>query len=140
MNMSKDTNNKILAIICSDKEKYLLLKTNPKTMKEDVWYVVSGSVKEGEKLEDAVKREVKEETQLDIISFISLGVSYKYEWPKNSGKMKNEKAFLVRVRHSEPKITRFEHTNWKWLDKTAFLDEIDWEGNKKELVKMLSKQ
>lgn len=46
--MKKDTNNKVLVIICSDKNKYLLLKTNPKTMREDIWYVVSGGVKEGE--------------------------------------------------------------------------------------------
>ena len=135
--MKKDTNNKILAIIYSDNGKFLLLKTNPKTMKVDHWYVVTGGVKEDEKFEDAVRREVEEETQLKIIKIKPTSLSFDYEWPRKSGKMKHEEAFLVKVKHADPKITKYEHLGWKWLDKKEFLDNIYWYGESKENLKKL---
>ena len=107
--MKKDTNDKILAIIHSDKSKFLLLKTNPKTMKVNHWYVVTGGVKEGESFEKAIAREVEEETKLKIIEIIPTSTFWDYEWPKNSKIIKHEKAFLVKVKHANPKITAHEH-------------------------------
>jgi hypothetical protein len=112
--MKKDTNNKILAIIYSDKNKFLLLKTNPKTMKINKWYVVTGSVK--------------------LTSII-----YNYEWPKDSGIMKYEKVFLVKVKHTEPKITAWEHLDFKWLSKQEFIKKIYWFGEDKYQLKELLK-
>ena len=119
MKMKKDTNNKILAIIYSDNGKFLLLKTNPKTMKVNHWYVVTGSIKEDEKARDAVIREVEEETQLKIIKIKSTNLSFDYEWPNGSGKIKHEEAFIVKVKHADPKITKWEHLDWKWLIRYA---------------------
>jgi NADH pyrophosphatase NudC (nudix superfamily) len=130
--MVRDTNNKVLAIIFSDKEEFLLLRTNPKTMKEDHWYVVTGGVKKGEEFEEAVRREVAEETGLEILEVQPTALSFDYEWPRGSGKMKYEKAFLVRVKHNEPKITRWEHLEWKWLGKEDFIEQIDWYGESKD--------
>jgi len=133
----KDTNNKILAIVYSNKNKFLLLKTNPKTMKEDHWYVVTGAVKNAEGFKQAVKREVQEETRLEIIKIIPTNLFWNYEWPKDSGIIKHEKAFLVKVKHVEPKITKFEHLNYKWLDKIDFIKNIHWYGESKEKLKKL---
>jgi len=137
--MGKDTNDKILAIVHSDKGKFLLLKTNPKTMKVDHWYVVTGGVKEGESFEKAVAREVKEETNLKILEIIPTSTSWDYEWPKNSGIIKHEKAFLVKVKHADPNITAHEHLDWKWLDKNDFLDQIYWYGESKDNLNGLIK-
>ena len=138
--MKKDTNNKVMAIIYSDTGKFLLLKTNPKMMKVDHWYVVTGGVKEGESFENAVRREVEEETQLKIIKIIPTDVVFDYEWPAKSGKIKHEKAFLVKVGHAEPKITAYEHLAFKWLNKNDFIDEIYWYGSSKDnLIKILEK-
>lgn len=109
----KDTNNKIMAIIYSEKHQFLLLKTNPKTMKIDSWYIVTGGVKEKESFEGAAKREVKEETNLKIKSIIKTSLEFNYEWPKNSGKIKHEKVFLVEVKQAIPKLTRWEHLDYK---------------------------
>jgi len=125
-------NQKIMAIIKSDKGKYLLLKTNPKWLKVDEWFVVTGSVEGKETKEQAVKREVKEETGLKIISIKKTSYSCEYEWPKGSGKMHHEGAFLVKVRHAEPQLSG-EHLEYKWLDKDEFLSQIAWQGDKKEL-------
>jgi len=137
--MKKDTNNKILAIIYSDKGKFLLLKTNPKTMKIDKWYVVTGGVKEGENFKGTVKREVEEETKLNILKIKTTNLLFKYEWPIGSGIMKYEKAFLVKVKHEKPKITRWEHLNFKWLSKKDFIKEIYWFGEDKSKLKELLK-
>lgn len=136
--MKKDTNNKILAIIYSDQNKFLLLKTNPKTLKINEWYVVTGSLKEGETFRQAVQREVKEETNLEILKIKPTTLSFEYEWPKDSGITKHEKAFLVKVKHSEPKITKWEHLAYQWLPKKEFIDKIYWfGGNKSQLKKLL---
>lgn len=137
--MKKDTNNKILAIIYSSKNKFLLLKTNPKTMKIDKWYVVTGGIKEGEHFKQAVRREVEEETKLEILKIKSTDLFFEYEWPIGSGIVKYEKAFLVKVKHAEPKITRWEHLDYKWLSKKDFIKEIYWfDGDKSNLNKLLA--
>ena len=139
LSSKKDTNNKILAIIYSDKKKFLLLKTNPKTMKIDSWYVVTGGVKEDESFEDAVRREVEEETKLQILKIIPTRVSFDYAWPRGSKVIKHEKAFLVQVRHAEPIITAWEHLVYKWLSKEDFTDQIYWWDENKTKLKGLIK-
>ena len=135
--MKKDTNNKILAIIYSNKNKFLLLKTNSKTMKIDGWYVVTGGVKEGETFKEAVKREVEEETKLNILKIKPINLSFKYEWPVSSGIIKYEKTFLVKVEHAEPKITKWEHLDYRWLSKEDFIKKIYWFGKDKSKLRGL---
>lgn len=137
--MTKDTNDKLLAIVYSDQGKFLLLKTNPKTMKLDRWYVVTGSIKDSESEEEAVKREIEEETHLEIMKIKSTSVVYNYEWPEGSGIWKREKVFLVKVRYGEPKITKWEHLDWKWLNKRDFINEIYWYGESKNKLRELIK-
>ena len=138
--VEKDTNNKILAIVYSDKNKLLLLRTNPKTMKLDFWYVVTRGVKEKESFKQAVKREIEEETKLKILKIKSTDFSWDYEWPSGSKKIKHEKAFLVKVKHDEPKITKYEHLEYKWLSKTDFIKKIHWFGESKTNLKKLLKE
>jgi len=133
-------NKKIMAIICSEKGKFLLLRTNPKWMKCDVWFVVTGSLEKGEKHEQAVRREVTEETGLTILDIKSTNYTSIYEWPIDSGKMFKEKAFLVKVKEASPKLSG-EHTEFKWLSKEDFLKQIDWDENidsKDKLIELLS--
>ena len=130
-------NQKIMALIYSDAEKLLLLKLNPKTMKSRGWYVVTGSVEKDESFEDAVRREVDEETKLEIIKIKPVNCSFEYEWPSGSGKKYIEKVFLVKVRHSDVKITRWEHLEYKWVSKKDFINGIEWWGSKNNLKKFL---
>ena len=83
---TKKINRKIMAVIKSDKENFLLLRTNPKFMKEDVWFVVTGSLKKGETPKEAVKREVKDETNLEIIKIIPSDILHS---PKGLGVLNN---------------------------------------------------
>lgn len=138
--MKKDTDNKVMVIIYSDKNKFLLLKTNPKTMKLDNWYVVTGSVKVGESFEEAALREIREETNLDVLKLKPTELSFTYEWPPKSNKIKYEKALIAKVKHRDPKITRWEHLGWKWLGKKDFIKEIHWFGESKTNLRKILRE
>jgi NADH pyrophosphatase NudC (nudix superfamily) len=131
-------NKKILAIIKSDKGKFLLLKTNPRWLKVDAWYIVTGGLEKGETYEDGVKREVSEETGLKIMKIIPTEYACDYAWPEGSGKMHHEKAFIVIVKAANPILSR-EHTAFKWLSKDKFVEKVAWWGDnaKRDLKKLL---
>ena len=114
-----------MAIIYSDKGNFLLLRTNPKWMKIDSWFVVTGSVNKNETEEEAVKREINEETKLEILEIKPTDYVGKYEWPLGSGKIHSERAFLVKVKEAPVKLSG-EHLEFKWLNKEDFLKQIDW--------------
>ena len=124
-----------MAIIYSEKGNFLLLKINPEWLKQEGWFVVTGSI-EKETPEECVRREVKEETGLNTISLKPTNYSCEYEWPKNSGKMHHEKAFIVKVTE-QPIVLSGEHLDYKWLKKEEFLKLIDWWGDKAELKKII---
>lgn len=63
-------NKKILTFIVNENNKFLLLKgsENDPQFQKSFWYVVTGSCEKYDKnMIDTVKREVKEETNLDVI-------------------------------------------------------------------------
>jgi len=132
-------NKKIMAIIKSQNELFLILKTNPKHMMTDKWFVVTGSVKSDESEEEAVAREVEEETGLKILKIQPTDLSFKYEWPLGSSKMHHEKAFLVTAEEGPIKLNRWEHLDYQWLGKDEFLETIAWQGDKLELGKILAR-
>ncbi len=126
-----------MAIIKSDQDEYLLLRTNPDWLKVDIWFIVTGSVEKEDKSEkDAVKREVEEETGLEIMDIEKTDYVSEYEWPRDSGKHYTERAYVVKVKQTIPRLSG-EHLESKWLDKETFIDKIYWEGDKKELNKIL---
>jgi len=63
---------------------------------------------------------------------------FEYEWPLGSGKMHHEKVFLVAVEEGPVKLNRWEHLDYRWLGKVEFLKTIAWQGDKKELGKILA--
>lgn len=65
----KDTKNVAVCLIKNDQGKYLFVK--PSDYKDfgefqDAWYPPTGHIKEGESVEDCLRRELKEELNLDI--------------------------------------------------------------------------
>jgi nucleoside triphosphatase len=84
--MSEKNNYAVLVVgvlIYNQKNQVLLIK-NLKYL--DLWSIPSGKVNKGEKVEEAVKREIKEETGLEIdnIEFISIENSIDYKFfPKD---------------------------------------------------------
>lgn len=73
---------KILTFIINEDNKLLLLKgnNNDPQLNKSIWYVVTGSKEDIDKnLYETVKREIKEETNLDVVEIIDMNWSFTYE-------------------------------------------------------------
>ncbi len=102
------------AFIINEKEQLLLQQRN-KEPEKGCWCIPGGKVEWMETFEDAVKREVKEECDVEITVEKLLGVCDHI--------VKNEKqhwvspSFLCRIIEGEPKIMEpSKHVDMKWFD------------------------
>ena len=130
---------KRLTFIVNTNNKLLLLHNNPEDPIHggDIWYTVTGGVEEYDKsLEDAVKREVKEETSLDVTFTKYLNINYKYVSRRNIEC--SEYVFISRVADGNI-ILNEESIGYKWLNKDDFINEIYWYSSKEELRVLLEK-
>ena len=130
---------KILTFIVNENNKLLLLHNNPIDPMHggDIWYTVTGAVEEYDNsLEDTVKREVKEETNLDIIDTMYLNVIYKYTSRRKIECI--EYVYISFVKENDI-ILNEESIGYIWLDIDEFLSEIYWYYDKEELRHILSK-
>ena len=133
---------KILAIIYKKKNKrtkFLALRNNSsnKTHGGDYYYVVTGDVKKDENYEDALKREINEETGIEnIIKLKHLKEVYEYKCKGKGNYLCKEHAYLVEV-DDEVKHLSVEHTDFKWLNKNNFTKIIQWGSDKNDLIKIL---
>ena len=129
---------KILTFIINKNNKLLLLHNNPQDPIHggDIWYTVTGGVEEyDQSLESAVKREVKEETNLDVINTNYLNINYKYISRK--GIECTEYVFMSLVKDGNI-ILNEENIGYKWVNIDDFIKEIYWYSDKEELRKILT--
>lgn len=135
--------NKILAIIYRKVGKiteFLALRNNPADPVHggDFYYVVTGGVEEGEKSEDALRREIKEETGIEkIISVKDTGKIYKYSHPGEGEAMCKEVCFLVEVDGDIHHLSD-EHIGYKWLHREEFINTVHWYYSKEDLIEQLN--
>ncbi|PJC44270.1 hypothetical protein CO038_04595 [Candidatus Pacearchaeota archaeon CG_4_9_14_0_2_um_filter_39_13] len=127
-------NNKVLAFVYSD-GKFLALHSNPdKEHGEGGWFVVTGGLENNESLENAVKREIKEETGLESIDVFGLNWGSLYEWHG----LCEEMNFIAFVKKGKIRLNE-EHNDYKWLDLEHFVNILKWSLDKKELKSVLKK-
>ncbi len=94
-----------------------------------------GNIEKGEKLNETIRREVKEETGIEDIKFIP---GFK-EWIKYFYKLKNKNIFkiviffLAETKIKEVKISS-EHIGFKWLSYKKAMSQLVFE-NSKEVFK-----
>ena len=99
------------------------------------WDFPKGNIEKGEKLEETVRREIKEETGIQKIEFI-VGFN---EWFKYFYKLKNKNIFkivtffLAEAKTETVKIS-YEHIGYKWLPYREALDQLTFK-NAKEVLK-----
>lgn len=100
------------------------------------WEFPKGGVKENEKEEDAVKREVKEETGLNIKGKIKkFDIHGRYNYPE---KLLGRKGYagqsysLYAVEINKRKITldEEEHSDYKWLGFEDAIKQLKWKDQK----------
>ncbi|PIW92064.1 MAG: diadenosine tetraphosphate hydrolase [Candidatus Nealsonbacteria bacterium CG_4_9_14_0_2_um_filter_37_38] len=113
-----------------DTIEYLLLHYQAKH-----WDFPKGNIEKGEKLEDTVRREVKEETGIENIKF-ALGfkeaIKYFYKL-KGRNIFKIVTFFLAETKTKEVKIS-WEHTGFEWLPYEEALEQLTFK-NAKEILK-----
>lgn len=91
----------------------------------DTWDIVGGHLEPGESVEEALRREVEEETGWTLS--VVLGLVGEYRYRGNDGLERVESDFLVRVDGdlTRPRLEVGKHTEFRWLDdsQTALLDQ-----------------
>ena len=128
---------KVFAFVINKDNKLLLLKGSPNDPQyhKSFWYVVTGGEEEeDDTLQDTVIREVKEETNLDVIDIIPLEKEFIYE---SLGEKCHEFVYACFVKDGEI-ILNEESIDYKWCDRDEFIDLIEWEGDKTELIELLN--
>lgn len=107
-------------------DKYLMLHRNKKEndINKDKWIGVGGHVEVNEKIDECVVREVKEETNLDLISYKLCGevlfVLNGYE----------ELMYVYTSKEFQGVLKECNEGTLEWIDKNKVLDLPIWEGDK----------
>ena len=133
-------NKKILAFIYNKKKnKFLILKTGdsePEIHGDSHWFTTTGSVEENESNEEAVKRELSEETGLICEEVFDLNWGCIYEWLNQTHK---EQYFLAFVDSEKIKLDKVEVIDFKWINLDEFINLIAWDDDKNLLKEVLEK-
>ena len=130
--------NKILTFIINKDKKILLLHNNYEDLSHggDIWYTVTGAVEECDKdILDTVKREVKEETNIDIKESIYQNVKLKYT---NRNIECVEYVYVSYIDNYDIKLNE-EWIDYKWLNIDEFILNCHWYYDKELLNNILSK-
>jgi len=132
MNIKKET---VLAYIEKDKS-YLMLLRNKK--KHDInankWIGVGGHLENDETPEDALIREIKEETGLDVISYSKKGLIH-FNYDDIS-----ELMHLYVVNDFKGELIECDEGTLKWIKKCDLFSLELWEGDKIFLKKLLNNE
>ncbi len=111
---------------------YLLLKRLPQ--KDGFWQPVTGGMEEGESLEEALRREIREETGVENLVAV-LEDLYFFEF--SDPKLSQEYVYGVEVSPSEQiVIDRKEHSEFRWCSYRDALQMLHWKENKAALRKL----
>ena len=131
--------NKILSFIVNNENQILLLRNNPIDPKHggDFWYTVTGSVEEyDQSLEEAVVREIKEETNLNVNECIYLNLILIYI---NENIQYEEYVHISFVNNVDNIILdEEENIDFKWCSLEEVINKIKWYGDRTYLRPLLT--
>ena len=99
---------------------------------DDYWGLPQGGIDGGESDDDAILREMKEETNIDSIDILGKFEDiYKYKWPKGytrSGyKGQRQTLYVLKFNgeDDEIKLSPWELKDWKWVEIDKLVSESD---------------
>lgn len=104
--------NVIGAIILNEKNQILIISRKTDDFMGGIDELPSGNVEQEENIYDAIIREVKEETNLEVVSVKSYIGSFDYI--SGSGKKARQYNFILDVKNTE-NIILTEHDEYNWL-------------------------
>jgi len=115
-----------------NKMEYLLLKRLPE--RNGFWQPITGGVEEGETRNEALRREIREETGIKNIVAV-LEDLYLFEF--SDPNLNQEYVYGVEVSSSEEIILdQKEHSEYKWCSFQEALQLLHWKENKEALRKL----
>jgi 8-oxo-dGTP pyrophosphatase MutT (NUDIX family) len=102
----------------------------------DSWDIVGGRVRPGESVDEAVRREVTEETGWQVS--VVLGHVGEFSYTGDDERERVEQDFLVRVDGdlARPRSQASRHTEWRWLAESD-LPALDGNGSGDPLVRRI---
>jgi 8-oxo-dGTP diphosphatase len=114
------------ALIVDDDGRIFIQRRSPdRRLFPDTWDIVGGHLEPGESVEEALHREVEEETGWTVS--VVLGTVGEYAYTGNDGIDRVETDFLIRVDGdlSRPRLEVGKHTEYRWITQgeTTVLDE-----------------
>ncbi|SCL39140.1 NUDIX domain-containing protein [Micromonospora pallida] len=114
------------ALIIDDAGRLFIQRRSPeRRLFPDTWDIVGGHLEPGEEIEDALRREVLEETGWTVSQVLGLVGEYRYTG--DDGIERVETDFLVRVDGDldRPQLEAGKHTEFRWIteQEVAVLDE-----------------
>jgi len=99
---------------------------------EGKWVLPGGRPDVGEQVHDALKREVLEETELEIDVVEPLHINNFNNW---DGKPRIRLTYLCKLKENKEIVLSHEHKNWKWVG-AEDVDGVDWiDADFKEIVR-----
>jgi len=112
---------------------YLILK---RKLHWKGWEFAKGGLRKEEKILDAVKREVKEETGLCAIQIKKFNVSGKYKYDK---RFKDREGVLgqtyslysAKINKEKIKLDKLEHSDYKWVVFKEAIKKLKWPNQRK---------
>lgn len=113
------------ALIVDDAGRIFVQRRSPHSrLFAGCWDIVGGHVEPGESVDEALRREVREETGWELT--IVLGPVHELSYRGDDGIDRVEEDFLVRVEGDldRPSRTSAEHTEFRWLGPQE-IDELD---------------
>ncbi|GAA3349623.1 hypothetical protein GCM10020358_72410 [Amorphoplanes nipponensis] len=114
------------ALVVDDDGRIFFQRRSPqRKLFPNSWDIVGGHLEPGETVDDALRREVLEETGWRVSAVLALVGDYAYTG--DDGRDRHETDFLVRVDGdlARPRLEEGKHTEFRWLgpDDLAVLDE-----------------
>ncbi len=103
----------VYGCILNDQKKILVVKRSPNESSPNFWEMPGGKLESGEKIEQGIIREVKEETGLDVIPLSLLSSLH------DPIKQVNRIAYLCKLENQSQEIRlSAEHSTYAWIDTT----------------------
>jgi len=99
------------------------------------WDFPKGHVERGEKDVDAAKREIFEETGLEIEILFGFNEIIKYHFKEQGILIEKKVIYFLGITEKEEIRLSYEHDGYAWLSYEEALDRVTYDSSKKVLMK-----